>query len=270
MSYYYPQHSHSRTAPGASSHNVVNYYGNDVSQTVSKPQHAQAQAQLPHYLHYPSTHHAVPYYSQHQHSGLPPGHAVDTSNQWQHYYQHYSQPHYHPQVAHHQQTHHHQPHHHQTHHHQPHYHLPQPPAPVYSPQHHHQHQHSHQHQPQHSHVRHIHAPPKPKETSKEFWYVPAGQTPTAGASGRNVWHGRSAAQVSADERKAAHDHGGYNAREPAPRNAAPDEAFLVLEPNGDQTWRTYATIENSLRPGRWDQAPSGQMFFTRFHPDSRN
>ena len=169
-----------------------------------------------------------------------------------------------------------QHHHHTTGHH---HHYPQaapPPAvptPAYQPVHTHYHpppQPYPQHPHHHGHFHHHPHPPYPatppvqpprSPVQDEFWYVPPGQVPAAEGRGKNLWHGRSRAEVEEDERRAAYMTGAYDPKDIKPHDPKPDDMFVVVYPDGSQMHVSYATIEGAEWKGRWTRDEHGRMVF---------
>lgn len=71
------------------------------------------------------------------------------------------------------------------------------------------------------------------------------------------WIGRTAAEIQHDDLVTAHKEGAYEAKELQPKDAKPSDVFWVKDTNGDWHLRNYYTIENVLRPGRWQVAANG-------------
>lgn len=93
----------------------------------------------------------------------------------------------------------------------------------------------------------------PDETKSEKTEKPA----------KNVWIGRTKAQVDEDNIKIALREGVMKPNEMAPRNPKPDQLFWVVELNGNPTLRSYQTIEE-LGAGKWLIDPRyGNAYFQR-------
>ncbi|KAJ9659471.1 hypothetical protein H2201_007362 [Coniosporium apollinis] len=105
-----------------------------------------------------------------------------------------------------------------------------------------------------------------------IYYLPQGAVAQAAPAAQNrgaygyhhLWYGRTKAEVDADNLRMARDEGVNNPNDLAPHNPRDDQQFWVQELDGQFSLRTYYTIENDLRPGRWQINPQhGNLFFVR-------
>ncbi|KAK0663140.1 hypothetical protein DIS24_g1290 [Lasiodiplodia hormozganensis] len=80
------------------------------------------------------------------------------------------------------------------------------------------------------------------------------------------WYGRTASEVYQDNVAYVMHHRGMAPRrgdqEMVPRDPRDDQMFYVRELDGQWTLRSFATIENDLRPGYWD-THQGRAYFVR-------
>lgn len=75
---------------------------------------------------------------------------------------------------------------------------------------------------------------------------------------------RTVTEVDQDNQAIAVREGAYDAHEIAPKDPKPDQMFWCREVDGSWTLRTVFTIENDLRPGRWQvDAQRGYLVFIR-------
>ena len=60
--------------------------------------------------------------------------------------------------------------------------------------------------------------------------------------------------------------GAYAHKEIKPRDAKPDDMFLVIHPDGSQNHISFATIDGAEWKGQWHRDPHGRMYFTKSDP----
>lgn len=84
----------------------------------------------------------------------------------------------------------------------------------------------------------------------------------------HLWYGRSGAEIDNDNRIIAARDGVHEPLELTPREPKDDQMFWVREVDGTWTLRTWFTIENDLRPGRWQvDAQRGNLVYIRRSED---
>jgi hypothetical protein len=78
-------------------------------------------------------------------------------------------------------------------------------------------------------------------------------------------------EVRTDNEIIASREGAYDAHEIAPHDPKPDQMFWCRELDGSWTLRTAFTIENDLRPGRWQvDAQRGFLVFIRAEKEKQS
>ncbi|KAK4988925.1 hypothetical protein LTR66_007186 [Elasticomyces elasticus] len=117
------------------------------------------------------------------------------------------------------------------------------------------------------------APPSPPKAPPPTYTSPIGYYayppavayagPGKTADGKNIWLGRTKAQVDEDNMKIAM-HEVNKPTEWRPKPNSDDQMFWVVEVDGTHTLRTFQTIEGDLQPGKWvsDQR-FGSFYFVR-------
>jgi len=81
---------------------------------------------------------------------------------------------------------------------------------------------------------------------------------------KNLWVGRTKAQVDEDNIKVAMRENVYKYDAMKPKDAKPDQLFWVVELDQSTTLRMYKTIDEDLGPGKWERDPRhGNAYFVR-------
>jgi len=82
---------------------------------------------------------------------------------------------------------------------------------------------------------------------------------------KNVWVGRTKAEVDYDNMVVAAREGVFRFDDMQPKNAKPDTRFWVVELDGTTTLRTYCTItDKSFGGGKWEtDSRHGNAYFVR-------
>ncbi|KAF1814066.1 hypothetical protein P152DRAFT_303308 [Eremomyces bilateralis CBS 781.70] len=80
------------------------------------------------------------------------------------------------------------------------------------------------------------------------------------------YYGRTEAEVAEDEARAWVAGAPERTGDIAPDNAKFDDMFYVIDLDGTRDQRSFATIMNACKPGRWHKDIYGSFFFVRHQP----
>ncbi|GAB7342766.1 hypothetical protein MBLNU457_g0906t1 [Dothideomycetes sp. NU457] len=107
--------------------------------------------------------------------------------------------------------------------------------------------------------------PKPKAVEKK---AEKKESPKKAKVDKNIWMGRTKAEVDYDNYVIASREGVFRFDEMQPKNAQPGTLFWVVELDNTTTLRQFATItDKSFGPGKWERDDRyGNAYFVREKP----